>query len=484
MQLISLDIKNYKIFKNRTFIFNDTKRDSNTCPIDSLYGKINVSLLVGENGTGKTTLMSFIANIFHNLERYHKRIQSEFSLKYLKVDKENKIVEVTIDKKNNIVYIEVTGIIERSRLLELHSQIKEDNQTCNAITYAQIEEYLPTNVITSAFSLHGEYPKVRPHNYLGDERVHVYDITDIYGENHYAMKSLSTGIFRFLLLCQSKPQLIDKYFLQPLKLEFAGKTYVRFSSSNKDDKRGSLNLSDFMKWIKDRGDDLQDDNYYEKREELVKIFHESIQLGEAFNEDDSSIDIVKYFNENQYHSILLELMIRYHEVYLNDLVFVKNGIEITLSNMSSGEKMLLIRVLSILSSIENGSLVLIEEPELHLNPVWTKQFMSIISILMRKYDSHFIIATHSHLIINCLISQNVILLNQKEMCNPKFNTLLAQESEIVGKLFNESVCRNIVEDELALLLSNGDKTSLEKIYENLGESYLRFQVFKAIYNRE
>lgn len=80
MLLKYIYIKDYKRFKNFELKivpangFNNEYRD--------YYGNMNVSTLVGENGVGKTTLLSFIVQVFHYLERDQEKIESEFRIKY------------------------------------------------------------------------------------------------------------------------------------------------------------------------------------------------------------------------------------------------------------------------------------------------------------------------------------------------------------------------------------------------------------------
>src|SRR5262249_33454170 len=73
-----------------------------------------------------------------------------------------------------------------------------------AIAYDEIRRFLPTNILVSAFSIHGEYPAKRPNNFIGDRIVTMYDVAHIYGRNHYALPSLSSSILRLMTLWISK----------------------------------------------------------------------------------------------------------------------------------------------------------------------------------------------------------------------------------------------------------------------------------------
>lgn len=84
--------------------------------------------------------------------------------------------------------------------------------------------------------------------------------------------------------------------------------------------------------------------------------------------------------------------------------------------MSSGEKMFIIRILSILSEIEDNSIIIIEEPELHLNPSWTKQIVTMLHHFFNTYNVHFIISTHNYSFIN-----TVVLFIHKRLINHFIN---------------------------------------------------------------
>lgn len=74
--------------------------------------------------------------------------------------------------------------------------------------------------------------------------------------------------------------------------------------------------------------------------------------------------------------------------------FSDRRVEIT--DASSGELSLVVTLLGIASSIEDGSLILIDEPEISLHPKWQSEYLGRLTEAFAAYrDCHFIIATHS-----------------------------------------------------------------------------------------
>jgi len=73
---------------------------------------------------------------------------------------------------------------------------------------------------------------------------------------------------------------------------------------------------------------------------------------------------------------------------------------IPLAELSSGEQHELVLIYELLFKVKEGSLILIDEPELSLHVGWQKVFISDIQKIQRLKHMTFVIATHSPQIIN------------------------------------------------------------------------------------
>ncbi|MBY0027939.1 ATP-binding protein [Priestia aryabhattai] len=69
------------------------------------------------------------------------------------------------------------------------------------------------------------------------------------------------------------------------------------------------------------------------------------------------------------------------------------------ANMSSGQNIIITIITEVISNIENDSILLIDEPELHLHPNAISNFYRMLYKLLEKFNSFAIISTHSPLII-------------------------------------------------------------------------------------
>lgn len=82
------------------------------------------------------------------------------------------------------------------------------------------------------------------------------------------------------------------------------------------------------------------------------------------------------------------------------------------SKMSSGESIFLFSISSIMARIRPNTLLLFDEPEQHLHPQAITRLFNAISVILDKYESYAIVATHSALVIRELVSENVYIFNR------------------------------------------------------------------------
>lgn len=78
-----------------------------------------------------------------------------------------------------------------------------------------------------------------------------------------------------------------------------------------------------------------------------------------------------------------------------------DGTKLDFKEVSSGEFAIALGIIGIASVIENGSVIFIDEPEISLHPAWQDKYLEL---LLRSFSNfkgcHFILATHSPLILS------------------------------------------------------------------------------------
>jgi len=88
-------------------------------------------------------------------------------------------------------------------------------------------------------------------------------------------------------------------------------------------------------------------------------------------------------------------LIREIEVYL-----YKDGRPISANLGSSGELTLITSFIYLMTTVEHGTIILIDEPENSLHPKWQVEYVGKLYDLIYRYEPTTFIATHSPLIIN------------------------------------------------------------------------------------
>jgi predicted ATPase len=92
----------------------------------------------------------------------------------------------------------------------------------------------------------------------------------------------------------------------------------------------------------------------------------------------------------------------------------KDGSRVKFTQLSEGEQQLL-TVLGLLLFTQNDeSLYLLDEPDTHLNPVWTYDFLKLLQENIRPEKGQLIVATHNPLMIGSLHKNQVRVLRQRE----------------------------------------------------------------------
>lgn len=76
--------------------------------------------------------------------------------------------------------------------------------------------------------------------------------------------------------------------------------------------------------------------------------------------------------------------------------YVKNGSKLKFSNLATGSKMFsILKVLLDKGEIDNTTMLILDEPEAHLHPMWQNAFAEIIALLVKKLGVNILLTTHS-----------------------------------------------------------------------------------------
>jgi len=132
--------------------------------------------------------------------------------------------------------------------------------------------------------------------------------------------------------------------------------------------------------------------------------------------------------------------------YLSDLIediHIKmkksDGTVITFDELSEGEKQLLTVIGLIKFTKEHDTLLLLDEPDTHLNPAWKFDYLDLIEKYCGKTDnSQFIISTHDPIVISGLKKESVLIFEDNETgCQVKNPNVDPRGLGIAGLLTSE-----------------------------------------------
>lgn len=163
--------------------------------------------------------------------------------------------------------------------------------------------------------------------------------------------------------------------------------------------------------------------------------------------------IIKKDRIDKWKSILRELFETNYS-YFVDEVFESRSI----SQLSSGQSILIVSFTEVIANIENESLILFDEPETHLHPNAISNLMRMFNKLLSEFNSYCIMSTHSPMIVQEIPAKYVKVI---ERIN---NTACVKRLSIES--FGENIT-NIINDVFRVSNSESNyKYILEKIYDS------------------
>lgn len=176
-------------------------------------------------------------------------------------------------------------------------------------------------------------------------------------------------------------------------------------------------------------------------------------------------DVKKKNREQKWEKIIKNILNFNSDIDISLLNRVKNidteqedADSILSSILSSGQQILLSTITAVIANIEEQSLLLFDEPEIHLHPNAIANFMRMFYEILNTFDSYAIIATHSPLIIQEVPSRYISVFNRLS------NTAIIEKPNT--ECFGESIS-NITNEIFEVREHESNyKSYLQKISEN------------------
>lgn len=463
----SFDIKdkNLTIEKNFSFIkdFFHTKNFLNTsCKVNSVTG------IVGENGTGKSTILESIMNLIEE----RNAIDFDFFIIYKKQNnyyfdfyiQDELIYEKNIIHKQSTIifkdtcfnYLNITEsslqAIFFSNVYDMKADLNNKKKAIRTFdistnNLAQDESYLKTEIYNQIM-----FTKKFEHDLKMNEKINIPKEIQLHMNHHYFYSSVinktllrfsdETSLYKnpndFLSIVYENtytpfyeniftqlgkaPYKLQKNIIMDIRQDVLTglqtldtnvgifkEFYLSFKKSIQNAlKKKKLDPQIIHRFLKNL------DNNYEAIEEFIAIL--------------SSWEIIKRDNNEFYIKTNDPNIPQLFDLY-KTCNFSLPKIEMHWSQLSSGEYAFLSlfsRFNSIEEQLKNNSLILIDEGDLYFHPQWQKDwlytFMDIISYMYKDKNIQIILTTHSPFILSDLPSNNVIFLkkdNGNNVCTVK-----------------------------------------------------------------
>lgn len=435
-------------------------RDNNEREIDINFSEFNTSesiyttLMIGINGAGKSYALSIISNIF----RYLESIKNGGKLK---IDTKNFLLEYALEGD----YYKI-DYIAKKRIYKNNKPIGLDKLR------------LPKKVLCTSFSVNDKFTFSENisdsiYNYLGirgsesgtGTKTHQKKIGDaIINLSKHNLKSRSVvKVLKFLgyaptVELRFKLRQINYFFKDEISFE---KFDSYFSNWRKRSKRRTEPFY-YKQYVdlKDK-DELYDVYKLVRKIPNMKTINNYISLVYDF----SNTATMK--NDNNY-SVMKKMMLL--DLISTPDIVIRKGTEFSIDNASSGEFHFIFNMLNVLSSIDDKSLVLIDEPEISLHPEWQCRYISILTDVLRDYKtSHIIVASHSHFMASELNPRSScitrVMNDGKKINGDLYNshTFGWSVENILYNVFNIKTLRNYyLEKDISSVLSLIEDTEKNK----------------------
>jgi predicted ATPase len=154
------------------------------------------------------------------------------------------------------------------------------------------------------------------------------------------------------------------------------------------------------------------------------------------------------------------------EVFRNNY---KAGVEPLLSSMSSGHAIVLLTITSLVATVEEKTLVLLDEPESHLHPPLLSAFLRALSDLLDDQNAVAVIATHSPVVLQEIPKSCAWKIyrvgTSVESSRPSIETFGENVGVLTSEIFSLEVERSGFHDLLAKSVKSG------QTYDEIIEEY-------------
>lgn len=464
------------------------------------------SVIIGPNGTGKSNILRLIINLFRDLNQYKNtntlgsNVPKRFGMEYSMNNK--KFIYSNFMRAGKHDFVAVTNENPKKYYTILpdtkEGELKFNQNPIESLPNEDV--VLPNKIIASSIMLTDKYPIINDkkesfeqYKYLGVRRLNSPGTA---GTQTYINRTVE-----FIADSLNKPKFKEKIKDVLNFLELEEKFIIQFTPRYRSKIfTGNLDVKMFDDFFYKkagltRQTELWGKPYYEKmstteKQSVIDFCNTIVNNDKIVKPYEGAFSRVLEYDVMNNGSFTKDYINISHLRKLDLFSFPyfkvsKKGKEIDAEESSSGESHFISTLISIISNIEENSLILIDEPELSLHPNWQIKYIHFLNEIFKEYKScHFIICTHSHFLISDLRSENsqIIGLNRTdELKVVDFGTNIENTygwsaEEVLLKVFQVPTTRNyFVAEKLGEVLD-----LISKPIDERNEIEIKKQVAKLV----
>ena len=190
-----------------------------------------------------------------------------------------------------------------------------------------------------------------------------------------------------------------------------------------------------------------------------------MEIRQTFSE---SLEIIQQKQRlKQWEEILKELVVDDNPDFFSQVGKYEKG----MVRWSSGQSVLVSSITELIAKIDRESIVLFDEPELHLHPNAISSIMRVLNRILKEFNSYAIVATHSPIILQEIPSRNISVLeridNQLFVRRPEIECFGENLSLITRDIFNVTSKESFYQSYFQKLKKQRKtRKEIEKMFEN------------------
>jgi len=373
--------------KNNPYFINKISVDGLLSEYDVEWNLEDVNVLVGKNGSGKTSLFKIIKFALLELNNHDKDQQNH------KLFNKFKKIKVELNNGKHVI-IEVTENDEENKMIDVIKTI---------LSHKNIKNSLNKNMDKESMQLLEDLVKQK------DE-----PISNNISHNKKSKEVLILS--RSQLITEKQKNILE----ENVSIEFISTFDMLLLSREQHDKYSNQFYSELDVIISDEQNKLRE-NILSLKNQSTNEYKESIK-----QKKESVLSVIENNKLSQINILKKELNLFFNpegkSIEINDsgnLVFRKGKNKILLRDLSSGEKQLILILLKTLNnSLFKPCIIFMDEPEISLHVSWQKQLISSLKRIARQ--SQIIVVSHSPAVVidswmNKLVDIKDIVLKNNEI---------------------------------------------------------------------